>query len=137
MGSESTPLYKRANWDSLADELSKDIDTITANMEHLTSNELWEKLKLLLTRELIGISHTKSASQKTPGAHSLSQQTGRASATYPYPCAPRGTRSHSQHLQFQRKLLLTNRRCHDGKQVGAKLCMFVRGPYRRADLLAV
>ena len=67
----------------------------------------------------------------------LPQQTGRASATYPYPCAPRGTRSHSQHLQFQRKLLPTNRRCRDGKQVGAELCVFVRGPYRKADLPAV
>ena len=44
------PLYKRANWDSLADELSKDIDTITANMEHLTSNELWEKLKAAINK---------------------------------------------------------------------------------------
>ena len=30
---QKIPLYKRANWDSLADELTKDIDTITTNAQ--------------------------------------------------------------------------------------------------------
>ena len=53
------PLYKRANWDSLAVQLSKDIDTVTTNRKNLTANELWGE------RKLIGTYHTNSASQNT------------------------------------------------------------------------
>ena len=52
-------LYNRANWDSLAVQLSKDIDTVTTNRKNLTTNELWEE------RKLIGTYHKNSASQKT------------------------------------------------------------------------
>ena len=44
------PLYKRANWGSLADQLSKDIDTVTTNRKNLTANELWEELKALINK---------------------------------------------------------------------------------------
>ena len=44
------PLSKRANWDSLTIQLSKDIDTVTTNGKTLTANELWEELKALINK---------------------------------------------------------------------------------------
>ena len=44
------PLYRRAKWDSLADDLSKDIVALTANMENLSTNELWEGLKAAINK---------------------------------------------------------------------------------------